>query len=83
MLLKYKKLTLVGYCLFGVNIGKLGGDSDNLGDTKDGISELTDSVTGALVGGTDEVDSQYQIDCCCCKVHVFQALGFSILFPRK
>jgi len=69
--------------MFGVIIGKDGGGSDNIGGTNNGLSELTDSVIGSLVGGTVEVDTQFQFDCCCCKVHVFQAIGFSILFPRK
>jgi len=70
--------------LFGVIIGKDGGGSDNIGGTiKGGLSELTDSIIGALVGGGTE-DVQFQFHCCCCcQVHVFQALGFSILFPRK
>jgi len=70
--------------VFSVIIEKDGGGSDNIGGTKDGPSELTDSIIGALVSGAVEVDAQFQFDCCCCcQVHVFQVLGFSILFPRK
>jgi len=70
--------------MFSVIIGKDGGGSENIGGTKDGLSELTDSTIGALVGRAVEVDDQFQFDCCCCcQVHVFQAGGFSILFPRK
>jgi len=70
--------------VFSVIIGKDGGGSDNIGGTNDGLSELTDSIIGALVGGAVEVDAQFQFDCCCCcPVHVFQVLAFSLLFPRK
>lgn len=31
-----------------------------------------------------EEDAQFQFHCCCCcQVHVFQALGFSIVLPKK
>jgi len=70
--------------LFGVIIGKDGGGSDNRGVMKGGLSGLTDSIIGALVGRAVEEDAQFQFHCCCCcQVHVFQALGFSILFPGK
>jgi len=71
--------------LFGAIIGKDGGGSDNReGVMKGGLSGLTDSIIGALVGRAVEEDAQFQFHCCCCcQVHVFQALGFSILFPVK
>jgi len=70
--------------LFDVIIGKYGGGSDNIGGTKDGRSELTDSIIGALIDGAVEAEFQFQFHCCCCcQVHVFQAFGFSILFPGK
>ena len=71
--------------MFGVIIGKDGGGSDNIGGViKGGLSGLTDSIIGALVGRAVEEDAQFQFHCCCCcQVHVFQALGFSILFPGK
>lgn len=70
--------------LSGVIIGKDGGGSDNNGGViKGGLGGLTDSIIGALIGRVAE-DAQFQLHCCCCcQVHVFQALGFSILFPGK
>jgi len=62
------------YGLFGVIIGKDGGCSDNIGGV----------IIGGLVGRGAEEDTQFQFHCCCCcQVHVFQALGFSILLSRK
>lgn len=72
------------YGLFGVIIWKDGGGSDNRGVMKGGLSGLTDSIIGALVGRAVEGDAQFQFHCCCCcQVQVFQALGFSILFSVK
>jgi len=70
--------------LFSVIIGKDGGGSDSKwGVIKGGLGGLTDSIIGAWVGRVAE-DVQFQFhSCCCCQVHVFQALGFSILLPGK
>ncbi|KAE9530502.1 hypothetical protein AGLY_010964 [Aphis glycines] len=38
--------------------------------TKDGRSELTDSIIGALIDGAIEEEFQFQFHCCCCcQVH--------------